>query len=1099
MNQPSEFSDIKTQVLADNTAQSVLNHLKSLVSNRAHVRTRWVWELLQNARDTSTESSGELIASIALKEDEIVFQHNGDSFTPKEIFHLIYHGSTKVENEETIGQYGSGFLTTHLLSPEISISGRIEDGRHFDFQLRREIGSVSRLSESMQRAVKDFEKSLSREQTTDDFTTKFRYPLMGDACEVVDAGIEALRKYAPFVVVFNRNFSSIHIETIDTDTNFKVAKRISLPQTDIEQVTVSEIVNGNRKVREYLLAHGDQVSVSIPIESVADGSRCLPIGDTPRLFLGFPLIGTESFSFPAVINSFNFTPTDNRDGVYLGQSNDQASINNGEAISEASDLLTRLLEFMASCNWKDVYLLTVIPPVQKQNWLNPDWLQEHLREFLIPNIRQVPAILAEDDAIAAEDAVIPYFKECNVDSEGVEVFWDLLDGMKCLREKLPKRCESVGWCKSAKSWADILESEVTDFEEVMDSSKLASYAEEKSRVSDKDYGCIDKLQELLREDIAAVDWLNQFLGFLRSHGFDDVIRAHSIIVAQDGYLDKLSNLHCDQNIPEQLKDIAKSLDWEIREELRDTRLSILTEEAGAGVLDAAYVARDLVKRLQDRAESNPDGCFKKASIDLFSWIIEQENWALLRNFPVFSEDFNPTNRNIITLTNDSEDDVRPLAPVAAWVEELQEFSELFPKRFTLANDFFSAVPDPLRWNILEDKGFFRRNVIIITNDHVRRFLPDEPLEEDEDHGTSQQVSVTNVAFMTRDDIGIMARVRQSHRLALIFWRFLIEWLIPNDPEGLKVERALCECERCHRYYPAQWLVPLVDNKWVPRSERRADRANAQSLADLFRSGEQGFNSLNERPAAIKLLEVIGVSRFDLMRALAAGDEGARTALDNTFMELLAAADGNVDRLSQGKQYLEYLEIYPELPEFVSEHVSRIQQVQENRDLGSHVEDLVKQSLEGEGFVVRCTGIGSDFEIDDVARLELTQAKRTWLVEVKATRNLGVRMTVTQARKSVEKKNRFLLCVVPVTGETSALELDTIRCNMRFVANMGSRVASLCEHIDEFQKMRQEITAADDSEGVQLEVEAGTAWVRVTDSVWRGDDSFPLAELATRLE
>ena len=410
MNQPSEFSDIKTQVLADNTAQSVLNHLKSLVSNRAHVRTRWVWELLQNARDTSTESSGELIASIALKEDEIVFQHNGDSFTPKEIFHLIYHGSTKVENEETIGQYGSGFLTTHLLSPEISISGRIEDGRHFDFQLRREIGSVSRLSESMQRAVKDFEKSLSREQTTDDFTTKFRYPLMGDACEVVDAGIEALRKYAPFVVVFNRNFSSIHIETIDTDTNFKVAKRISLPQTDIEQVTVSEIVNGNRKVREYLLAHGDQVSVSIPIESVADGSRCLPIGDTPRLFLGFPLIGTESFSFPAVINSFNFTPTDNRDGVYLGQSNDQASINNGEAISEASDLLTRLLEFMASCNWKDVYLLTVIPPVQKQNWLNPDWLQEHLREFLIPNIRQVPAILAEDDAIAAEDAVITLFQ-----------------------------------------------------------------------------------------------------------------------------------------------------------------------------------------------------------------------------------------------------------------------------------------------------------------------------------------------------------------------------------------------------------------------------------------------------------------------------------------------------------------------------------------------------------------------------------------------------------------------------------------------------------------------------------------------------------------
>ena len=636
MAQSSEFLKIVDHVLVDNTAQSVLNHLKSLELSRARVRTRWIWELLQNARDTSPSLDGELVTSIVQKENEIIFQHNGGSFTLEEIAHLIYHGSTKVENSETIGQYGSGFLTTHLLSPEIDISGQIEDGRRFDFKLRREVGSVSELSESMQCAVSNFENSLSWEPITDKFTTEFRYPLAGDAFEVVDAGIEALRNYAPYVVAFNQNFSAIHIKTIGGSTNFEVVERIPMERADFERVTVSETENGNQKVREYLLAHGDKASISIPMESTADGRRCLPILDTPRLFLGFPLIGTESFSFPAVINSFKFTPTDNRDGVPLGQSNDQTGINEA-IIKEASDLLTELLGFIASLDWKGTYLLTKIPPLQNQSWLELDWLRNHLGESLILKIRQVPAILTEDGTIAAEDAFIP-FTEPNADSKYTELLWDLLDGITYFRKKLPQRSESAGWSNSAESWSDILGSQLADFEKVVDSSKLALYVEKESRADGEEYGDIEKLQALLRENICAIDWLDQFLEFLKNHGFDDVIRAHSIILAQDGFLDRLSALHCDQDIPERLKDIAESLDWNIREELRDTRLAVLTEETGAGGYDAAHVARELVRKLQDRAETNPDGRFEGASTSLFSWIIEEDNWPLLRNFPVFSED-----------------------------------------------------------------------------------------------------------------------------------------------------------------------------------------------------------------------------------------------------------------------------------------------------------------------------------------------------------------------------------------------------------------------------------------------------------------------------
>ena len=100
-----------------------------------------------------------LVASVEYKwreEDEhgeLIFQHNGPKFNVEQITRLIYHGTTKLEDEDMIGQYGSGFLTTHLLSPVINVSGQLEDGRSFQFCLKREVGSVEELRNSMNQAL----------------------------------------------------------------------------------------------------------------------------------------------------------------------------------------------------------------------------------------------------------------------------------------------------------------------------------------------------------------------------------------------------------------------------------------------------------------------------------------------------------------------------------------------------------------------------------------------------------------------------------------------------------------------------------------------------------------------------------------------------------------------------------------------------------------------------------------------------------------------------------------------------------------------------------------------------------------------------------
>lgn len=107
------------------------------------------------------------------------------------------------------------------------------------------------------------------------------------------------------------------------------------------------------------------------------------------------------------------------------------------------------------------------------------------------------------------------------------------------------------------------------------------------------------------------------------------------------------------------------------------------------------------------------------------------------------------------------------------------------------------------------------------------------------------------------------------------------------------------------------------------------------------------------------------------------------------------------------------------------------------------------------------------------------------------------MTAKQAETSVAEGDGFLLCVVPVQGDTSALDLDYVRDAMRFVANIGPDLAPLWEGLNRFNLLKSEITAGD-SAGVQLAFDSGgTARFCVASSVWESK-GFPLSRLLTTL-
>jgi len=112
----NQLNEAKLKALIDNTAQSIFKDLQDLENRREQVKHRWIWELLQNARDAARLGS-ELEICIDVSPDTLVFRHNGKPFSDEEISHLIFHGSSKPDNgyTESVGHFGSGFISTHLL------------------------------------------------------------------------------------------------------------------------------------------------------------------------------------------------------------------------------------------------------------------------------------------------------------------------------------------------------------------------------------------------------------------------------------------------------------------------------------------------------------------------------------------------------------------------------------------------------------------------------------------------------------------------------------------------------------------------------------------------------------------------------------------------------------------------------------------------------------------------------------------------------------------------------------------------------------------------------------------------------------------------
>ena len=232
--------------------------------------------------------------------------------------------------------------------------------------------------------------------------------------KVAQIGIDDLREIAAYVIALNDEIRCVKLTVNNTKEEFtKTPEQIVID--GIQVIEIKHELNGNPDSSIYVsIARDENISVGIKLTKV---DNIFQINDNcalSKLFLAFPLFGTNDFYFPAVINSRDFIPLDDRDGIYLQKDNADNNIQNKLSIKRAIPLLVKLTEQALKQKWSNIHLLanTSVPPFK--NWLDIDWYTGLLRDLIVTNFMDLDLIESKSNWIKPKNSYIPIPSDSDV-------------------------------------------------------------------------------------------------------------------------------------------------------------------------------------------------------------------------------------------------------------------------------------------------------------------------------------------------------------------------------------------------------------------------------------------------------------------------------------------------------------------------------------------------------------------------------------------------------------------------------------------------------------------------------------------------------------
>ena len=600
-------------------------------------RKRWIWELLQNAKDTIAKNPNRdsINARILIDGDIVKFQHDGDPFTATARLGLLYKYSEDKEDVESTGRFGTGFLTTHCLSKIVTIESNMygDDNEVIGFSVTmyRDGLDKSELLDGLER-MRDSEKYWDEpfEWTT------YTYHVNSDSGRrAILLGKENFKENIAQTLLFCKEIASVELNDNGEITS---VKRIS----DDGFKAIFQIKVGTQVfTRSFIYLSSDnydaEVSAkykkprSIRLQTACEiddeAKNIVSTEEKTSLFCVFPLVGIESqMLFPIIVNSPDFEPHSERHSLLLnGDLVEQGKgiISevgiNQKILAKVPDMYDRLVEYLSREQYNKAFsLANGLKQIKDHETLDKNWYQDEI----ISKMRNILSKYPIAQTKSCEGSVASYGKlsDCifvkEKKSENELTLYNLIS------EIYPNQLVIDN-----KDWAHSLWKEENSTIKVWGAKEFCADIEAKLSIFGLSlYDSVDDESEGVHE-LRKFEWYNRFLKYVTEVN-ELLLKEHALLPNMNGIFLKKDTEGFKQaeGISETILSMLSSLGKDMKPLLLHSLINAVSLDSKFNSISFSATANYLAKVIIDTPTAKLNDSAKLSKLlPLISIIVSSEN------------------------------------------------------------------------------------------------------------------------------------------------------------------------------------------------------------------------------------------------------------------------------------------------------------------------------------------------------------------------------------------------------------------------------------------------------------------------------------------
>lgn len=663
--------------------------LKNMPDNAAN---RAIWELVQNARDLSENCT----IRIELTKEKFFFAHKGDPFTFSTFSSLIQQVSslekqlseTQGNTQPKVGQYGTGFITTHEFSRVIRVYGSMEANLEGDteklyvnlhdkdgndgFIIDRQYDTIIDFLEKMDDQIVQATILLEEDATvTPREWTELHYALTPESYTKAKTALEQARTLMPLVIALN---PKIHTVTINDEGKTTVYGRGEEKSSDVGGEIVVKVpvsVSDIGDIDVYCLVNKDRSQIII-----IPPTQLPPAVETPSLFLFYPLLETEGFGTNFIFHADEFKACEKRNGILLPSKNVNTKADYTKNTAIFDEMADRLLRFLTKVEDQKFWLADHVDmariyfPCDGDNELLATYFNQ-LKSKWVETFINLPLLKTEDGRIVSvSSGEVKLFHPSiyeKLDEEKQRAYLSVIIEYAKMAHAIPAE-NPLAWSKIIAEWNAGHEEYFITFEDICDKIKENS------------------------------DTLFQFVSLMKEAGMEELFAEKAIIPNRIGDLRKGKDLSNGFTITDTLYEIARPL-------LGDKAAKILHPDYRELLTTCGEYTREA---LRDDISNNLSA-IKRATIDFEKELDDNMRNALLLYCSYYptatANNFRSRVMSIVYRLYEREDYVAKILPPATEKEvDLYET----PFNYLIENTLLHVSKKDVAWVIANEADLWYR-------------------------------------------------------------------------------------------------------------------------------------------------------------------------------------------------------------------------------------------------------------------------------------------------------------------------------------------------------------------------------------------------------